>query len=166
MIKPELPEYICNKVVKAFKILKIVSVDNRKEGEEHAFLLQSEWHLPARVDQAFMDKNKPTSGGYFVIYEDGYQSFSPAKAFEEGYTLLEKSTAMNAGEKPLSVVERVIEERRQLETNLSKLGDFMTAKAFTELDDAHKVLLEQQHEQMIAYSGTLLIRIILLRSEE
>jgi hypothetical protein len=23
------------------------------------------------------------AGGYFVVYEDGYESFSPAKAFEE-----------------------------------------------------------------------------------
>lgn len=27
-------------------------------------------------------------GGYLVRYEDGYMSWSPAKAFEEGYTLL------------------------------------------------------------------------------
>jgi hypothetical protein len=28
----------------------------------------------------------PQPGGYFVVYKDGYKSFSPAKAFEEGYT--------------------------------------------------------------------------------
>jgi hypothetical protein len=38
------------------------------------------------VDQAYMDKHKPEVGGYFVQYDDGYKSFSPAKAFEEGYT--------------------------------------------------------------------------------
>lgn len=27
-------------------------------------------------------------GGYLVRYEDGYMSWSPAKPFEEGYTLL------------------------------------------------------------------------------
>ena len=26
--------------------------------------------------------------GYFVVYEDGYLSWSPTKAFEEGYTAL------------------------------------------------------------------------------
>ena len=26
--------------------------------------------------------------GYWVLYEDGWQSWSPAKAFEEGYTKL------------------------------------------------------------------------------
>lgn len=24
-------------------------------------------------------------GGYYVVYDDGYTSYSPAKAFEEGY---------------------------------------------------------------------------------
>ena len=27
-------------------------------------------------------------GGYYVVYEDGYKSFSPAGAFESGYTPL------------------------------------------------------------------------------
>lgn len=28
-------------------------------------------------------------GGYYVLYEDGFESWSPAKAFEEGYALLQ-----------------------------------------------------------------------------
>jgi hypothetical protein len=28
----------------------------------------------------------PLPGDYLVIYEDGYRSISPAKAFEDGYT--------------------------------------------------------------------------------
>ena len=31
-------------------------------------------------------KHDPQAGGYYVVYADGYQSFSPAQAFEEGYT--------------------------------------------------------------------------------
>jgi hypothetical protein len=30
----------------------------------------------------------PQIGDYYVVYSDGYASFSPAKAFEEGYDLL------------------------------------------------------------------------------
>lgn len=33
-------------------------------------------------------RGTPAPGDYFVEYDDGYQSWSPAKAFEEGYTLL------------------------------------------------------------------------------
>ena len=36
----------------------------------------------------YMHKHKPEVGGYYVVYEDGYKSFSPAGAFESGYTLL------------------------------------------------------------------------------
>ena len=35
----------------------------------------------------------PHVGGYYVLYEDGYESFSPAKAFEEGYTRFDGSEA-------------------------------------------------------------------------
>jgi hypothetical protein len=31
----------------------------------------------------------PKVGDYVVKYDDGYTSFSPAKAFEDGYTLVE-----------------------------------------------------------------------------
>jgi hypothetical protein len=35
-----------------------------------------------------MHKHKPQVGGYYVLYKDGYASFSPASAFEEGYDLI------------------------------------------------------------------------------
>ena len=39
-------------------------------------------------------KHQPQVGGYYVRYADGYTSFSPAKAFDEGYTaLVEVTTA-------------------------------------------------------------------------
>jgi hypothetical protein len=40
------------------------------------------------VSGEFLSKHKPQVGGYFVVYADGYESFSPAQAFEEGYTLI------------------------------------------------------------------------------
>jgi hypothetical protein len=40
------------------------------------------------VPKSSVDKHDPQVGGYFVQYDDGYISFSPAKAFEEGYTRL------------------------------------------------------------------------------
>ena len=33
-----------------------------------------------------LEKSAPGVGGYFVRYEDGYESFSPAAAFEGGHT--------------------------------------------------------------------------------
>lgn len=39
-----------------------------------------------QVPREYVEKHKPIVGGYYVIYEDGYKSFSPAEAFESGYT--------------------------------------------------------------------------------
>jgi hypothetical protein len=41
---------------------------------------------PIHVDGAYLLKHDPRPGGYFVEYADGYRSFSPAEAFEAGYT--------------------------------------------------------------------------------
>lgn len=35
------------------------------------------------VNKSYMDKHKPYSGGFYVLYEDGYESFSPEKPFNE-----------------------------------------------------------------------------------
>jgi hypothetical protein len=40
------------------------------------------------VDAEYVAKHKPQAGGYYVVYADGYKSWSPAAAFEEGYTLV------------------------------------------------------------------------------
>lgn len=41
------------------------------------------------VDMAWIEKHKPVIGGYYVRYADGYESFSPADAFEAGYTAID-----------------------------------------------------------------------------
>lgn len=41
------------------------------------------------VDHAWMLRHKPVIGGYYVVYEDGYASFSPVAAFEAGYTRID-----------------------------------------------------------------------------
>jgi bacterioferritin-associated ferredoxin len=49
-------------------------------------LADGSMHFTLPFPREFVDKHKPQVGGYIVIYDDGYTSFSPAKAFEEGYT--------------------------------------------------------------------------------
>jgi len=41
------------------------------------------------VSRQYLAKHQPEAGGYFVRYEDGYESFSPATSFERGYTPVE-----------------------------------------------------------------------------
>lgn len=43
-------------------------------------------YAPMKVDAKYMKKHEPKAGGYYVQYKDGYESFSPAEPFEEGYT--------------------------------------------------------------------------------
>jgi hypothetical protein len=43
-------------------------------------------YAPFPVSRAYVTKHSPKAGGYYVVYADGYKSWSPAQAFEEGYT--------------------------------------------------------------------------------
>jgi hypothetical protein len=60
-----------------------------------------------------MIKHAPQVGGYYVRYPDGYESWSPAKAFEEGYT--EAPFALQ-----LDVSKLTEEERERIKAMLAK----------------------------------------------
>ena len=81
-----MPKYKCNKTVHAFKIK---AIDDFKGGEQSPggkmIVPKEEGYADFYVDGAYMEKHSPTVGGYYVVYEDGYKSFSPAEAFEGGY---------------------------------------------------------------------------------
>lgn len=79
-----LPKYKCHKEVWA---LKIASVEEKGGGYEIGFVEPG--YGPVRMPQAWVETHLVSVGGYFVVYADGYQSFSPAKAFEEGYGKME-----------------------------------------------------------------------------
>ena len=84
-----LPRYNCHKEVKAFKI---EDIQYRMDGDlqMHAVLIPKEKELlPAYVTGEWIAKHTPVPGGYFVCYKDGYESYSPAAPFEEGYSLME-----------------------------------------------------------------------------
>lgn len=90
----ELPKYKCYKEVWALKIAAI-DLDSTKAKEENretdgsVMLTPAEpGYAPIRVDFEYARKHKPEVGGYYVVYADGYKSFSPAKAFEDGYSLV------------------------------------------------------------------------------
>jgi hypothetical protein len=80
----EMPRYKSHKQVWALKI-KSVGLDE----DGGAFIIPEEkGYEEFKVDQSYVDKHKPQAGGYYVVYPDGYKSWSPAKAFEDGYTKL------------------------------------------------------------------------------
>jgi hypothetical protein len=93
----EMPRYKCHKEVWALKIVKIQphdrsywEVDPNQELDGGATITPSdEEFAPFKVDREYMRKHNPQVGGYHVVYKDGYKSFSPDEAFEEGYTLIQ-----------------------------------------------------------------------------
>lgn len=86
-----MPQYRSHKTVWALKIKEIhLDRDARPRDEEtdgSAIIVPEDRGYGAfRVDAAYMHKHSPKVGGYYVQYKDGYPSWSPAEAFEEGYT--------------------------------------------------------------------------------
>ena len=84
-VTAELPKYTSHKTVWA---LKIASVSARSDGALLSF--EDGRYAPIVVDEAYVNKHAPKAGGYYVVYEDGYQSWSPQEAFESGYTSAER----------------------------------------------------------------------------
>lgn len=85
----QLPLYQSHKKVRAAKISDIA----QDPAENEAQYAGGDWYIATTDGQLitvghndYILRHMPEPGGYYVLYEDGYQSYSPAKAFEEGYT--------------------------------------------------------------------------------
>lgn len=103
-----MQKYKSHKVVEAAKIIGF-EVNVSDEGATLTFADQAGTH----ASNAWLDKNAPgwgthaaevdLVGGYFVQYADGYTSWSPAEAFEQGYVEIKEGDAAGlpvAGYKP------------------------------------------------------------------
>lgn len=111
-----LPAYRCHKVVRAGKIRQVMvelpggtRVDLQSMGitiikapdEQFAeiakqgldgYILCFAGGVRMPVTPEWVSKHAPAVGGYFVMYQDGYTSYSPAAAFEAGYTRVDDET--------------------------------------------------------------------------
>lgn len=76
-----MKSYRCHKVVQAAKIVDLKDPD---EHRARRLVLEDFGEITVHPHQSQF-KNA-TVGGYYVVYEDGYASYSPAEAFEKGYT--------------------------------------------------------------------------------
>ena len=77
----EMPKYQSIKKVCGLKIKEIGLYDEDGGAQINP---EEEGYDSFDVSQAYVDKHNPKKGGYYVVYEDGYKSFSPAEAFEKG----------------------------------------------------------------------------------
>jgi hypothetical protein len=81
----KMSRYKCHKIVHAGQITAMVAMQGGfridytgRNGEARFINVKDAWaakHATAEV------------GGYLVVYEDGFMSYSPKKAFEDGYSL-------------------------------------------------------------------------------
>lgn len=90
-----LPRYRSHKEVWALKIKALfhdrdeARVQGRETDGSLTIIPEDPGYSRFKVPAKFVPRNdaaRPQSGWYWVRYDDGYESFSPAAAFEEGYT--------------------------------------------------------------------------------
>lgn len=82
-----MKQYRCHKVVHAAKITSIAV----NEGEGRIIMaLNNGASVSCSTD--WIQRHKPMTGGYLVVYADGYRSFSPGMQFEDGYVDITATT--------------------------------------------------------------------------
>ena len=94
----QMPRYKSHKEVHALKIKEVIvhahpntSFDDsefeKSEDFEGGHLMpEDEKFAPIPVDADWFRKHSPRGPGYYVVYQDGYKSWSPVEAFESGYS--------------------------------------------------------------------------------
>lgn len=80
----ELPKFVSHKVVQALEIAAL---------EGNAAMGADVYFKDTRFGSLYCEapmfaRFVPVPGDFMVFYADGYKSFSPAKAFKEGYEAL------------------------------------------------------------------------------
>lgn len=80
----EMPRYRSHKEVWA---LKIAAVEIHEDGSA-TIAPQGRQYGPFKTRAGWSDRfsGDESDPGYYVQYQDGFSSWSPSKAFEEGYT--------------------------------------------------------------------------------
>ena len=115
----ELPLYQSFKKVRA---AKIDGIDTHRSPKGGAVLILASPPVDlgqvknsVAVDADYLVRcPKLAVGGYFVTYEDGYTSYSPAEAFESGYCLADESPAKLSEPVDYPNTIETVPERRRL----------------------------------------------------
>ncbi len=84
----QYPRYRCYKVVEAVKIADISPLNYSFGGV--TIVPADNGYKPFNVSVQYIEKHHPQIGGYWIRYRDGYESWSPASEFEDGYTRIEE----------------------------------------------------------------------------
>lgn len=90
-VQAQMPQYQCHKKVWALKIKEVIldtelaRQENRETTGGATIVPEDSGFASFQVNYEYVNKHNPQVGGYYVVYEDGYKSWSPAEAFESGY---------------------------------------------------------------------------------
>lgn len=97
-VEAEMPRYKSHKEVHALQIesVKYHVLDKDSPTSQGGWVLTfvdafiGVKYSPINVTYDWITKHEPKAGGYYVVYDGEYASYSPAEAFESGYTLVLK----------------------------------------------------------------------------
>ena len=84
---PEWPRYqnvMLSTTVKALKIQEV----NVDAASQVWMVATSDIFAEIRVDPEFVLEHRPQPGGYYVVFDDGAESWMLAGSFESSYTLM------------------------------------------------------------------------------
>lgn len=75
----EMPQYRSHKVIWALEIKTVTG---------HRLSFVEPGYADINADPTMFSRYTPVAGDRYMVYPDGYKSFSPKKAFEDGYQLI------------------------------------------------------------------------------
>lgn len=109
------------------------------------------WRIDGKVypKDGEVPRSMNREDGYKVVYEDGYESWSPKDVFEKAYKVAE------------TFLDRLIIERKELAEKLEKLCLFTDSPKFMDVvkDENQRELLIKQRDYMGEYLNILNQRI-------
>jgi hypothetical protein len=85
----EMPRYVSHKKVWALEIDAVGDSDWNANGSRK-LIFRDAGYAPIMAPAEMFLRYEPVQGDFYVQYADGYKSFSPRKAFLEGYRPAER----------------------------------------------------------------------------
>lgn len=79
----EMPQYVSHKKVWALELA--TTPPSNLEGTLRRLDFVEKGYASINVAEEMFSRYEPMAGDFYVVYADGYKSFSPRKAFLEGY---------------------------------------------------------------------------------
>lgn len=85
--------------------------------------------------------------GYYILYPDGYESWSPKNVFEQAYKCAQTH------------IDRMRIEYKELWDKTERLEKFIKSSAYSELANEDKALMRVQYAIMVSYTTVLIERL-------